>query len=275
MSSGNYAFQYADGGLGVTPATLTVAANNASRLYGDANPTFTGSITGFKNGETLATCGVTGSPLYSSAALPTSPVGGGPYTITTGQNTLSATNYVFATANGQLNVTPALLTVTADHQSRAYGNANPALTASFSGFKNGETLATSGVSGSPSLSTVATPSSPVGLGPYAILAGQGTLTSGNYSFSFADGTLAVTQAGLTVTADDQTREYGDANPLLTDTITGFVNGETLATSDVKGAAVMTTSAVATSPVAGCPTSSSRPPGRSPRAITASRSSTVR
>ena len=28
-----------------------------SRVYGDANPTFTASYSGFKNGETLATLG--------------------------------------------------------------------------------------------------------------------------------------------------------------------------------------------------------------------------
>ena len=63
----------------------------------------------------------------------------------------------------------AVLTVTADDQSRAYGAANPALTATITGFKNGEILATSGVTGSPSLSTTATTAtSPVGSYPGAI-----------------------------------------------------------------------------------------------------------
>src|SRR5262249_17503150 len=42
-------------------------------------------------------------------------------------------------------VSKALLTVHADDQSRTYGHANPALSASYSGFRNGETLETSGV----------------------------------------------------------------------------------------------------------------------------------
>jgi hypothetical protein len=41
-----------------------------------------------------------------------------------------------------------MLTVTADNASRAFGAANPTFTASYSGFKNGQTFATSGVSGS-------------------------------------------------------------------------------------------------------------------------------
>ena len=41
---------------------------------------------------------------------------------------------------------------------------------------------------------------------------MGTLTSGNYAFTFVAGLLDVTKATLIVTADDQTRIYGDANP---------------------------------------------------------------
>ncbi|MBZ5525381.1 MAG: hypothetical protein LAP21_24405, partial [Acidobacteriia bacterium] len=32
---------------------LTVTANNASRLYGDPNPVFTGIITGIVNGDNI------------------------------------------------------------------------------------------------------------------------------------------------------------------------------------------------------------------------------
>ena len=88
--------------------------------------------------------------------------------------------------------------MTADPKSRAYGAANPTLTASYSGFKNGETYLTSDVTGAPALSTSATASSPVGA--YTITAAVGTLASGNYAFSFVNGTLTVTPAPLTVTA---------------------------------------------------------------------------
>ena len=87
--------------------------------YGDANPTLTASFTGFKNGETLATSGVTGSPSLSTTAVATSPVSGSPYTITAALGTLAAGNYSFTFANGQLTVGKAPLTVTADNKSRA------------------------------------------------------------------------------------------------------------------------------------------------------------
>src|SRR6185312_2161633 len=106
--------------------------------------------------------------------------------------------------------------------------------------------------GAPGLSTTATPASPVGGGPYAIAAAPGTLASGNYAFSFVDGSLDVTKATLNVIADDQSRAYGDANPALTAHFTGFKNGETLATSDVTGAPALATPAVPTSAVTGGP-----------------------
>ena len=50
---GNYTVTNNDGTLTVTQAALTVTAANASRLYGDANPAFTGTIIGLKNGDNI------------------------------------------------------------------------------------------------------------------------------------------------------------------------------------------------------------------------------
>jgi hypothetical protein len=63
-------------------------------------------------------------------------------------------------------VTPAKLTVTADKQATQFGAADPALTATISGFVAGQTLATSGVTGSPSCTTTATTASPGGSYPH-------------------------------------------------------------------------------------------------------------
>jgi hypothetical protein len=86
------------------------------------------------------------------------------------------------------------LTVRADDQTRLPGSANPTLTSTIAGFVNGETLSTSGITGSPSCSTTATTTSPVGT--YPITCSVGSLSSTKYSFSFAPGTLAVKQGGV-------------------------------------------------------------------------------
>ncbi len=69
---------------------------------------------------------------------------------------------------------------------------------------------------------------------------------GNYKITKNEGTLEVTPATLTVTADDKTKKQGEDNPELTGTITGFVNGED--ESVLKGDVEYTTTAVKNSPV---------------------------
>src|SRR5437899_5795044 len=136
---------------------------------------------------------------------------------------LAAGNYTFTFVNGQLTITKATLTVTADNKTREYGNPNPAFTASYSGFKNAETLATSGVTGSPSLTTGATATSAVAGSPYAVVATLGSLAAGNYTFALENAQLTTTKSTLTETADNKTREYADANPPFTASFSGFKN----------------------------------------------------
>src|ERR1019366_5045318 len=70
---GNYSITYLNGTLGVTPAPLGIAANSATRLYGDANPAFSAVYNGFKNGETTAA--LTGALALATPAVATSNVG--------------------------------------------------------------------------------------------------------------------------------------------------------------------------------------------------------
>ena len=187
---------------------------------GDAVPVLTSTITGFVNGETLATSGVTRRSALATTATSSSPVGN--YAITASQGTLAATNYVFAFGNGTLTVGPASLTVTADNKTKQYSDPLPAFTASYSGFKNGETLATSGVTGSPSVSTTATTSSKAGT--YAITATQGSLSAANYSFLFVNGTLTIAPATPTVSVTDAGDTYNGQPFPATATVAGVVAG---------------------------------------------------
>ena len=51
------------------------------------------------------------------------------------------------------------------------------------------------------------------------------LTSSDYAIRFADGTLSVTPAPLTITADDKSKVYGQPTSPLTASYHGFVNGD--------------------------------------------------
>jgi hypothetical protein len=194
----------------IAKATLSVTANDTSRTYGDPNPTFTASYSGFKNSETLATSGVTGSPSLTTTATAASLVPG-PYTITAALGTLAADNYNFMFFNGALTITKATLTVTADNKTMLLHDVLPTFTASYNGFKNGEMLTTSGVTGSPSLTTLATSASPVG--SYTITAALGSLAGTNYTFVFANGTLTVTYNICVLYDQIQPKKFGSTIPV--------------------------------------------------------------
>ena len=114
-----------------------------------------------------------------------------------------------------------MLTVTASNKTKAYGAALPALTASYSGFVNGDTAAS--LTTPAALSTLATTAS--GAGRYPILCAGAA--SPNYKVSFVNGNLTVTTAALTVTADSFDRVFGAANPVFTGAITGLQNNDNI------------------------------------------------
>ncbi|WP_445489495.1 beta strand repeat-containing protein [Rhodopseudomonas sp. RCAM05734] len=211
--------------LGATTGTIaaravTVTADAQSKVYGDANPALTYTVggSGLVNGDSLS------GSLTSGA---TTASGVGSYGITLG--TLANSNYALTYAAANLTVTARAITVTADAQSRAYGDANPALTYTVggSGLVNGDSL-------SGSLASSATAAT--GVGSYGIT--LGTLANSNYALTYAAANLTVTARAITLTADAQSRAYGDANPALSYTVggSGLVNGDSLSGSLVTAAA---------------------------------------
>ena len=103
---------------------------------------------------------------------------------------------------------------------KLYGAAVPALTASYSGFVNGDTAGS--LTTPPTLTTTATAASPVG--SYPITASGAA--SPNYTITYASGTLTVNPAALTITAVNTNKLYGAALPALIASYSGFVNGNT-------------------------------------------------
>ena len=94
LSAAGYRIQFVPGTLAITPATLVFTADGAIRYLGFPNPDFTGTVTGFRNGDTVAS--VFGNAvIWSSPAGPLSPIGY--YPVIGGT---SARNYVFAQAPG-------------------------------------------------------------------------------------------------------------------------------------------------------------------------------
>jgi len=117
-------------------------------------------------------------------------------------------------ATQSFTVAPKPITVTANAQTKVYGDADPALT-----------YVTVGLVGSDVLT--GTLSRAVGeiVGTYAI---TGTLTNPNYAVTFTGANLVITAKPITVTANAQTKVYGDADPALTYVTVGLVGSDVLA-----------------------------------------------
>ncbi len=133
------------------------------------------------------------------------------------------TSFAASTGTGNLTVNPGVLTVVPTPASRPYGSANPTFTYGITGFQNGDTTAV--VSGTATCSSTATVTSAVG--SYPITCVVSGLTAANYTFTTINGTLAVTQAPLTITANDASRDFGLANPVFTGTIVGLLNADVI------------------------------------------------
>ncbi len=208
--AGNYSITYIGNFLTITPYQLWVNADAQSKIYGDTDPALTYTFGTLQNGDT--------SSVFSGSLSRASGENVGNYSIN--KNTLNAgSNYDIVYTGANFAITPASLVITADDKTKIYGDANPALTASYSGFKNGDDEAD--LDTAVSLVTSATTGSNVG--NYAIEASGAT--DGNYIISFNNGNLSITPASLVITADDKTKIYGDANPALTASYSGFKNGD--------------------------------------------------
>jgi gliding motility-associated-like protein len=213
----DYTISYVAGTLTVTTAPLTITANNQTKVYGAALPTLTASITGLVNGDTGSS--LTTQPTLSTTATAASHVAGSPYSITA--SGAVDPNYTISYVAGSLTISGVPLTITADNQSKAYGAAIPTLTASITGFVNGDTGAS--LTTQPTLTTTATAASTVAGNPYSIMA-SGAVDA-DYTISYVAGSLTVTTAPLTIVADNQSIVYGSMIPTLTSHYSGFVNGD--------------------------------------------------
>ena len=234
VSDNNYTPSYVNGTLTVTKATLTATADDKTKEYGEANPTFTVSYTGFKGSDSATD--INTAPTASSVATATTDVGTAVITVTGG----SDNNYTIASVSGTLTIGKATLTATAEDKSKEYGEANPAFTISYAGFKGADSA--TDLDTAPTASSTATSTTDVGTVVITTSAG----TDSNYTINPVNGTLTVGKATLVATADDKSRIFGASNPVFTITYDGFKGADDI--GDIDTVPVATSSATDTTPV---------------------------
>jgi filamentous hemagglutinin family protein len=204
-SNPQFVVVYVNGTLTLSAAPLAIIVNNSTKVFGAVNPVFSGVVTGFVGGDTLANS-TSGVVTYASVATPASNVGN--YAITARGLTANNGNYLISDTDGTLVTTRAALNITANNATKVFGQTVAFNGSEFSstGLQNGNSV------GSVSLASVGAAATANVLGsPYAIVASGatgGTFTASNYFITYTNGTLATMQAALNITANNATKVFG-------------------------------------------------------------------
>jgi hypothetical protein len=202
-------------------------------VYGNTDPTLTYVVTGAIN---KIVDGVliddSGSTLVSGNLARVIGENVGQYTINQGTvANISASspgkNYVVTSyTSNTFSITPRPIVVTADTQTKTYGTNDPTLTYTVSpsgvgtGLASGDSLSNV-LSGTIVRNLYGTVPGEM-VGTYAI--NQGTLVAGsNYSLQYVPANLTINPAPLSVTANANTKVYGNTDPSLTYVVTGAIN----------------------------------------------------
>ena len=239
-------------------SALIATVEDESRPFGAANPEFAYVPSGtLVNGDTYDTA-ITGQPVYSTAAKPSSPVGS---TWPIGVNGLGSENYVLGIVQGTLTIVTSstATTLAINPTATQYGDpvtltamVTPSAATGTITFVDGSTVLGTGTlsGGVATLTTTA-----IHAGAYTIKADY--LGNGNYSDSTSSpvALTVVRMSGgagrvpaLTVTVVNATRAYREGDPAFGYNVSGtLVNGDTYATAVIGVPVYSTTSTVLSPP----------------------------
>lgn len=200
----------------VKPAKLTIIPDALTKVYGEADPVLTYTITGFINPEDIV-------PLRGSLyRLPGENVG--LYDITLGSLT-PVPNYIFDLVPTKFSITPAPLIITVDAQTKIYGDREPQYSYTAEGFKFSDTIS--------SLTGNITRELGEDVGIYRFL--QGSLRNSNYTIIFIDNTLTIVRSDLYIKLNAanvfygiNAKNYGFDDPPFSYQVNGLKNGDTSA-----------------------------------------------
>lgn len=198
----------------VKPIKLNAKVSNVSRSYGEENPSFSITYSGFLSGDNESV--ITTNPTVATTATKESNVGEYPITISGG----IAANYEFIYEPGVLTVTKAQLSAKVNDITKVYGAQNPTFTIDYYGLKNGEDAPAWATR--PSFQTDATHAS--GVGCYTVKAINGVPV--NYDLGeITSGILSIIPASLAIKVNDAVRQYYSDDPTFSYSCNGFVNGD--------------------------------------------------
>ena len=187
----------------VVKIPLTAHVANTSKVYGDANPEFNITYSGFRDGDSEVGFSVPAS--ISTIVDNSSKVG--KYDIVA--SGAVSDKYEISYIPGTLTVTKAPLSISAGNYTKKQGDAMPVFKASYAGFKNGEDESV--LTKQPVFSCEANEASAPA--EYAVTISGADAE--NYDISYEQGRLTVVEAdAVVVRAKSYSRQYGDENPVF-------------------------------------------------------------
>jgi hypothetical protein len=191
--------------LVIVPKPLSITALDKEKIYGQTDPDFEVAYATFAYEETVAV--LTGTLVLNREAGEDV----GLYLIT--PSGLTSTNYNITFEEGQLEITPAALTVKATDDTKTYGQSDPEFAVTYNGFQFTDDAASLGGE------LIFNRESNENVGLHEVT--PSGLTSDNYDITFEAGQLEITPTALTVKATDDTKIYGQSDPEFAVTYNGF------------------------------------------------------
>jgi CSLREA domain-containing protein len=210
---GNYELDTVTTKAAITTNTLTISGAVAQDKDYDGNPDAQLDLTNAKLEGVAVGDVVTLDKSAVTGAFDTKTVGTNK-TVTFSGFALGGANmdnYTLTQPTAKAAINPIALSLTADDQTKVFGETLPALTISYAGFISGDTAANS-LTGSANIYTDATDTSPAG--PYTIYLEKDTLSAVNYTLSFKNGTMTVDPADTTTAVS-----YAPVPAYATDSVT--------------------------------------------------------
>ena len=187
----------------VVKIPLTAHVANTTKVYGDANPEFNITYSGFRDGDSEVGFSV---PVSISTIVDNSSKVGKYDIVASGA---VSDKYEISYIPGTLTITKAPLSISAGNYTKKQGDAMPVFKASYAGFKNGENESV--LTKQPVFSCVANEAS----APAEYTVTISGAEAENYDISYEQGHLTVVEAdAVVVRAKSYNRQYGDENPVF-------------------------------------------------------------
>ena len=212
-----------------TTTSINCGAGNPSVIYGSSmscvatvarnsgTSNVTGTVSWTSSGAgsfTTSPCTLSGTGGSASCTVNYTPssVGNGSHLITAHYS--GDTNYLASSGNQTVTVNKKAASVTPNVASKVYGNTDPTLTGTLTGFLAGDNVTAiysrvvgENVSGSPYAISAT-------LNPTGVLA--------NYNITYNTANFTINQKDASVTPNAASKTFGEADPELTGTLTGFL-----------------------------------------------------